>query len=792
MTTKTRGFEQEADPSRDLDLQKTGQTAMGFGNIKLLKMQTIGIGAYGIVCKALCDDLLCAAKILHQTLFDPSALKRIASKREHRLPIKRFEQECEFMSAIKHPNIVQYLGTHKDPESGLPVLLMELMDGSLTDFLESSHCLLPYNMEVKFCHDIALAISFLHFNGITHRDLSSNNVLMCGNVKVKVTDFGMAKLNDLSPKRSSASFTMCPGTDAYMPPETTKSRPVYTAKIDCFAIGVLIIQMLTREFPTPTDRRISLQVDLPQVTSGRVEIKVSEIKRRESHISQIDPKHPLLPIALDCLKDKDAERPSAQELCQRVAALKDTLQSVKNTESDSEEMKPQQDIASEKDEEIVELQQQIQEKDKCDVIEAKNTALMELVQELKQEKCDVIKEKDGVIQQCKQIIREKNKQIKEKERQLQQLKAQYSTQGLEKQLSTDSSAEMQTESKTSFLDSGQMLFFDASKDAVGSSFKDSIKLWWYDAKKAPYKMCRRCDAIEENGMVYFRAAGPEHIYSYNSTHDTWNELPDCPAKHCSLAVVNGFLTSIGGNIEGKVTNQLSSLTGQGVKLSWKVSLKPMPTKRSETVTVSIKNALIAAGGVDQDNKILKTVEVLDIPSQEWSIAADLLVPLMCASTTICGDYIYMLGGWSKKITPTNSVYRCSLTDLLESCKAGSREELFDLSSSLTVSGQASSESTESVWGKISDLPVTRSTCTTLHGQLLAIGGDDSRYTPTADIRGYNASSDTWEIIDKMKVTRYRCFAVVLPGPTDQLMVMGGLTSRFGSVGTDALEMAIVV
>ena len=80
---------------------------------------------------ALCDDLPCAAKIIHPTLIDTPSHHQIRHK-EHRLPIKRFEQECEFMSAIRHPNIVQYLGMHRDSATGLPALLMELMDNSLT------------------------------------------------------------------------------------------------------------------------------------------------------------------------------------------------------------------------------------------------------------------------------------------------------------------------------------------------------------------------------------------------------------------------------------------------------------------------------------------------------------------------------------------------------------------------------------------------------------------------------------------------------------------------------------
>ena len=161
-----------------------GMQNIGFKAIQLFKDQTLGIGSYGAVCKAKCDDLLCAAKILHPTLFDPIAHQQVAHKREHRLPIKRFEQECEFMSAIRHPNIVQYLCTYQDPDTGLPVLLMELMDDSLTHFLESATQPIPYHIQVNICHDVTLALSFLHSNNIVHRDLSSNNVLLIGNIQV--------------------------------------------------------------------------------------------------------------------------------------------------------------------------------------------------------------------------------------------------------------------------------------------------------------------------------------------------------------------------------------------------------------------------------------------------------------------------------------------------------------------------------------------------------------------------------------------------------------------------------
>ena len=315
---------------------------IGFKTVQLFKDQILGIGSYGTVCEAKCDDLLCAAKILHPTLFDPTAQLQVSHKQEHRLPIKRFKQECEFLSTIRHPNIVQYLCMHEDPDTGLPVLLMELMDESLTHFLESSPQPIAYHIQVNVCHDVILALSFLHSNGIIHRDLSSNNILLRGNVLAKVTDFGMAKLGDLNLQAARYTFTMCPGTDVYMPPEAVKDDPVYTEKIDCFSFGVIVIQTLTQLFPKPGNRHQEIEINHPGIPRGTVEVRLAEVDRRQNHISQVDPNHPLLPIALNCLKDKDTERLSAQQLCESVANLKGRPEyghSVAATQQESQQLR---------------------------------------------------------------------------------------------------------------------------------------------------------------------------------------------------------------------------------------------------------------------------------------------------------------------------------------------------------------------------------------------------------------------------------------------------------------------
>ena len=198
---------------------------------------------------------------------------------------------------------------------------MELMDDSLTHFLETSTQPVPFHIQVTISLDVVTALFFLHSNDVIHRDLSSNNILIIGDgIRAKLTDFGMAKLGV---NLSQASNTVCPGTNVYMPPEAVDDQAVYTKKGDVFSFGVNVVQILSRKFPDPDDRFKKVAISHPQYSSQDVRVRVPETERRNSHIKEIDSKHPLLPIALDCLKDVEVDRPSTSKLCDRVGALKE-------------------------------------------------------------------------------------------------------------------------------------------------------------------------------------------------------------------------------------------------------------------------------------------------------------------------------------------------------------------------------------------------------------------------------------------------------------------------------------
>ena len=516
-----------------------------FREIHLLKDHRLGIGTYGAVFKAKCDSLICAAKVLHPTLFNPAMQHQLAAERSRVAPIRKFEQECEFLSTIRHPNVVQYLGLSEDPDTGLPVLLMELMDENLTHFLHHGEAdqqlQIPFRIQVNICHDITLALSFLHSNKIIHRDLSSNNVLLIGDVKAKLTDFGMAMYAS-----SQLTFTRSPGADVYMLPEAVwNDSPTYTKKINCFSCGVLVIQILTRLPPKPGDRLKEMEI------SGHkglvLDICVSELERRHNHINKVDSKHPLLPIALDCLKDKDSERPSSNQLCERISVIKERAEYKKKV--------GKKEIVSEREE------------NKCLQLKPETYQQQE-VHELRQQlegMANKIREKDRIIMEVEAKLGHANEQLTMIE-------------------------QVRTNFERQFRD------FDRQLDQIQKT--QPIKLKWSEGEKAPDKIFRWSNTVTLGSTVYVKFASSIVIYRYNA--DGWSRLPNCPLGLCSMVVVNSLLTTVGGCLDDSIASDklysYENIVPGGNNGRWVEKFPPMPTKRDQVTSLCTGLALIVAGG----------------------------------------------------------------------------------------------------------------------------------------------------------------------------------------------------
>jgi myosin heavy subunit len=173
-----------------------------------------------------------------------------------------------------------------------------------------------------------------------------------------------------------------------MPPEAVRAQPVYSEKVDCFSFGVVIVQILSRQFPKPGDRLKTIRTNDPQFPRGIIEVRASEVERRRNHISQIDNDQPLMLIANDCLKDDNNERPSAQQLLERVVILKESPEYI-------ESARPVQEILNEKEVQIQEAQEQIRELNSD--VETKEQALRVREQDIEAKKATIATlEKDKI------------------------------------------------------------------------------------------------------------------------------------------------------------------------------------------------------------------------------------------------------------------------------------------------------------------------------------------------------------------------------------------------------------
>ena len=743
------------------------KTKFIYYNIQLYKSESLGSGSYGGVCKAKCDGLLCAAKIMHPTLFD----LRDPGTDSY---LHKFQEECYLLSLARHPNVVQYLATYCDPDTRLPVLLMELCDESLTAFLERSPGPLSYHIQLNICHDIALALAYLHSNGLIHRDLSGNNVLMIAGIRAKVTDFGMCKLATINSR--TTAMTLCPGNVLYMSPEALNEATSYTAKLDIFSFGVIVIQILTRLFPKPTDRFRTVYV--PEFHEPLQQV-IPDTERRQAHLQLISDTHSLKPLAIQCLK-KEEERPSALQLSERLSELKQTHQyteSIRQAEINNE---------------IQQLKQQLQGQrilTQAKMSEAyEHQARIKELQSVVEESQHTIEVKDRELEEKERIIQMKHfehqQAIEAKERELQQiqeqlrlseqlvLEFQQSIQQKDKIMSAQGERIQQLEQQhKASRDEPQLqqVTTDILLPTVVTVPAAIRQMTWREGKKAPEKM-KRGAAVVHGNTAYFTPFDTRKIYSYQNIQreEQWTRLPDNPNKEFSLAVIDGLLTSVGGYKDG-YTNTLLSLTGDCKRKQWSEIFPPMPTPRHNTTCITTEQAVVVAGGNAGDD-ILDTVEVMNSSTKLWTTVSPLPQKLVHFSGIACGDTLYLAGGYSYiGRSMSKCVFTCSLPDLLQPKTIGSRIRQ-------AISG--------SKWKTVSSLPVTFSTLASLGGHLLAIGGHDDSGKPSNYVYRYDYHTNSWNVISRMKNKRSWCFGVTLP--RDRLVVVGGFTTLVEE--TDSIEI----
>ena len=282
------------------------------------RLEKIGRGSLWKVYRGKLSDTRCAIKRLR-------GIKKSGNR--ERL-IQKVMKELDMWSSLNHPNILRLYGIYyEESDEGdgpIPSLIVELMDQSLTDHINStsdpmeSKSLFPLKTKISILSQVAGALEYLHsYKSVVHGDLTANNVLLkeitTGSFTVKLTDFGMSRvLDDQDNIMSSVQ-----GTFSYMPPEVHNDGQTST-KVDIYSFGVLCVHILSHKFPKPLH---ALRVD-----QAGTHIVVSEFNRFRPYLLELTEDERLLePLIEECLQYEPEDRLRPVELIGQLDSVQGRL-----------------------------------------------------------------------------------------------------------------------------------------------------------------------------------------------------------------------------------------------------------------------------------------------------------------------------------------------------------------------------------------------------------------------------------------------------------------------------------
>ena len=188
--------------------------------------------------------------------------------------VKRFNREAKAVTSLSHPNIVSIYDVENEGE--FYYLILEYVEGmTLKDYM-TKNPRIPIETIVHIAKQIAAGLSHAHQNGIIHRDIKPQNILMNENLTCKITDFGIARAyGDTTLTQTNQML----GTVYYLSPEQARGN-VATAQSDIYSLGILIFEMITGQIPFKGESAVAialkhLQEELPEIDKYRENVPQS-------------------------------------------------------------------------------------------------------------------------------------------------------------------------------------------------------------------------------------------------------------------------------------------------------------------------------------------------------------------------------------------------------------------------------------------------------------------------------------------------------------------------------------
>ncbi len=201
------------------------------------------------------------------------ALKLLAPGREKDVTFtERFLREARALARLNHPNIIT---VHDFGEAdGLHYLLMEFVDGVNLRQLLAERKITP-ETALAIVPPVCEALQYAHEQGIVHRDIKPENLLLDKQGRVKIADFGIARLLGSATPESSVTGQQVVGTPHYMAPEQRERPQTVDHRADIYSLGVVFYEMLTGELPTGRfplpSRKVQVDVRLDEIVLRALE-----------------------------------------------------------------------------------------------------------------------------------------------------------------------------------------------------------------------------------------------------------------------------------------------------------------------------------------------------------------------------------------------------------------------------------------------------------------------------------------------------------------------------------------
>lgn len=159
---------------------------------------------------------------------------------------ERFRREAMLVARLSHPNLVHLLDRGEDAHG--PYLVMELVEGENLKTRVRREGALPAAEAARICAQVGRALAYAQAQGVVHRDIKGQNVLLTPEGVVKLTDFGIARSIEADGQAGLTRTDMMVGSADYLSPEQADGRPV-DARTDVYSLGIVLYECLTGELP---------------------------------------------------------------------------------------------------------------------------------------------------------------------------------------------------------------------------------------------------------------------------------------------------------------------------------------------------------------------------------------------------------------------------------------------------------------------------------------------------------------------------------------------------------------